>query len=339
MRLVVILVVVFALTPAAAQAAASGVKWPGKHLLKTPSGVAKGCAGAAAMDPQKPRCAKYRFVKKTVLPTPGGEAVNEMLFEVYTRPPAFTALICQGGENTTKRFPAVANCRVGAPLKKAKRQIALIGDSHSAHWRPALDRLGKKYGIAVHSLYASGCDFTILKRYWGDEQGREYCLTWRKQIAPWLKAHPRVDTAVMASVSKEGDGEFKAAKATWQTLPKSIKHIVSIRDNPVMLNQDCVADASAKGKRPGLVCATDRSFVLGDDASLRAAQELALGNQEAVRRHYGVDLSDLICDQDECFPVVGGLLVLASGAHQSPRFNLSLAPYLEKSLKNQGFPL
>lgn len=318
--------------------AASGVKWPGSYLLKAPRGVAKKCMGAASMDPQKPRCAKYRFVKKTVVPQPGGEAVNEMLFEVYTRA-EFNALICQGEESATKKFPAVADCRIGAPLKKAKRQVALIGDSHSAHWRPAMDRLGKKYNIAIHSLYASGCDFTILERYWGDEQGREYCLTWRKQIAPWLRAHPKVDSAFMASVSKGGDGEIEAAINTWQTLPSSIKQIVAIRDNPVMLNPDCVSEASAKGQRPGLVCAMDRSFVLGQDASLDAAQELAAGNQSGDRRYYGVDLSELICSEDKCYPVVGGLLVLASGAHQSPRFNLTLAPYLEGSLKQQGFPL
>lgn len=143
----------------------------------------------------------------------------------------------------------------------------------------------------------------------------------------------------MASVSKEGDEEVNAAKRTWETLPSTISSLVTIRDNPVMLNQGCVAEASEKGQRPGLECAVDRSIALGDDASLRAAQELAGGSREGGRRYFGVDLSSLICDQERCYPVIGGLLVLASGAHQSPRFNLTLAPYLESSLRRQGFPL
>ena len=305
--------------------------WPPPYITEAPPGVPKRCMGAAAMDPQKPQCAKYRFVKGVVWPKDPSYALGEMIYEMY-----IPGTVCQGGDvNNSKRFPAVAHCRLGAPVRTASRRIALIGDSHSAHWRAAWDAVGKKYNWSISSIYESACDFTILERYWGEDYPG--CQAYRRQVPGWLKAHPRIDTAVMSSVAKDGQAEVEAAKQSWETLPRSIKNVISVYDNPVMLNQGCAYQVAERGGSPGEECAMDRSVVLPYDASYQAAVEMSESNPGPGRNYYGVDLSYLSCDQQKCYPVIGGLLMLASGAHQGPRWNLTLAPYLYQSLKRQGF--
>lgn len=330
----VAIAVALAALPAAAQAAkrpSPSPGWPPPYITEAPPGIPKKCMGAAAMDPAKPNCARFRFVRGVVWPKDLDYARGEMIYEMY-----IPGTVCQGGDvNNSKRFPAVAHCLLGAPARTASRRIALVGDSHSAHWRAAWDAVGKKHNWSISSIYESACDFTVLDRYWGeDPQG---CRAYRQQVPKWLKAHPRIDTAVMSSVAMQGAGELEAAERSWQTLPPTIKNIVSVRDNPVMLNQGCVQEVVGRGGSPGEECAMDRSVVLPYDASYEAALEMSRNNGRPGRHYYGVDLSYLACGPDKCYPVVGGLLVLASGAHQGPRWNLSLAPYLFKALKDQGF--
>ena len=45
-----------------------------------------------------------------------------------------------------------------------------------------------------------------------------------------------------------------------------------------------------------------------------------------------MDLNDLLCTEDQCPPVIGGVIVYADFNHMSATFNRSLAPYLEPSL-------
>lgn len=322
------------LTPGVAQAAKKPAKppaWPPAYITEAPPGIPHRCMGAASMDPHRPSCAKYRFTKGVVWPNDPSYALGEMIYEMY-----IPGTVCQGGDvNNSKRFPAVAQCLIGAPVKHAKRRIALIGDSHSAHWRAAWDAVGKKHNWSISSIYESACDFTILERYWGEDPSG--CQAYRQQVPGWLKAHPRINTAVMSSVANQGEGELQAAIDSWQTLPKSITNIISVYDNPVMLNQGCAYQVAEQGGLPGLECAMDRSFVLPYDASYQAAVKMSENNSKPGRHYYGVDLSYLMCGEDKCYPVIGGLLMLASGAHQGPRWNLTLAPYLYKSLQQQGY--
>lgn len=83
-------------------------------------------------------------------------------------------------------------CRLGQP---GGQRIVLIGDSHAAHWMPALESAGKANGWEIIPLTKSNCPFVDYAPL--DERlGRPYdeCATWNAGIA---EAANRLDPALV----------------------------------------------------------------------------------------------------------------------------------------------
>lgn len=274
------------------------------------------CKGAAAMDKS---CTKERHLR-SVFPAPR-EGLGDLWKTVY-----HPATVCREGLVDSGGLEA---CRVGVDPGLARRHVALIGDSHSAHWRPGVDIVARQRGWSVTSLYGSGCDFTSLTRYFGNN--RPYCKQMRSMVPGWLQSHPEVDMVIFSQVSKQGQKEREGYKRAWDQMPASVKDVVVIRDNPHAGGPKvlkCVVRAQAAGRLPGPSCAKERSRVSDADAAYQAAGEAGSGK----RHFYQVDLTDRFCSSKLCYPVLGGLLVYGWLQHQAPSFNRSLAPYLDQAL-------
>src|SRR3954469_14884545 len=94
--------------------------------LLLPAGAAAHprCFGAAARDPQRQPCPAAPY---GVQPTPAQA-------QLQPGPPA-----------PPVRAPdPAARCAFGAPPRSARGFVALIGDSHAAHWRSALAVLARR---------------------------------------------------------------------------------------------------------------------------------------------------------------------------------------------------
>src|SRR5439155_767026 len=81
-------------------------------------------------------------------------------------------------------------------------------------------------------------------------------------------AHPQVTTLFQVQITSRkgvlvhpGQDEFSAEvdgyRRAWRTLPRSVKHIIVIRDTPKMVTNTpgCVMRAHRRRERPGLACA------------------------------------------------------------------------------------
>lgn len=235
------------------------------------------------------------------------------------------ARFCRGGLRTVSR---ISLCRLGAD--KPRSTLALIGDSHSAHWRPAMDRAARAERLEVLSLVGSGCDLSTIVRMpftWWDPTD---CNDYRARIPRFLASRPRIKTVIMAQASYQEKGETAAYLRAWSALPGSVKRIITIVDNPrgPTNTYACLRRAIADRKRPGIACSLKRSQALKTDYAAAAARQL-VGRQGRV-----IDFSDLFCDRQRCYPAIGGLLVYAQGSHQTPAFNQTLAPYLRRQLRH-----
>lgn len=275
-----------------------------------------GCAGAAAMDKA---CASERHLASVFPDTRQG--LGDLWATVY-----HPATVCQEG---LQDFSGLEGCRVGLEPGLASQEVALIGDSHSAHWRPGIDLLAKKRGWTVISLYVSACDYTTSSRY--DGNNRPLCSKMRESIPGWLSSHPQIGTVIFSQVSRPGAKEREGYRKAWALLPNTVKRVIVIRDNPHAGGPEvlkCIRSAQRRDALPGLRCAQRRNRVLVDDA----AYQLASNPPSDGRQYYAVDLTDRFCSRSRCFPTLGGLLVYGWLQHQAPSFNRSLAPYLDARL-------
>jgi SGNH domain-containing protein len=271
------------------------------------------CLGAAARDPQH-RCA------------------NPAL-RLSVRPAPEEAPLQPGAPCTPVRaVDLVAPCAFGAPAAAARGAIALIGDSHAAHWRPALAYVAARRQLRAYAITRDSCAFSTAGRELA-EPYRSQCETWKRELPGWLADHPWVQTVFLASLTRDvAQQPFAAAMASyedaWRTLPPSVRRIVVIRDSPEARYDTltCVGRAHARGEPAGPACAIPRAAALPADPAAAAAEQLG---SERVR---SVDLTSFFCGPSRCFPVVGGVLVYKDENHLTPLFARTLGPYLLRAV-------
>ncbi|MFL5844376.1 MAG: SGNH hydrolase domain-containing protein [Solirubrobacteraceae bacterium] len=231
-------------------------------------------------------------------------------------------------------------CDFGLPLEKAKGTIALVGDSHATHWRSALETVTDTYGWHGVSMTRSGCTFSAAEPVLPGKLKQE-CLDWRQQVYGWFTAHPEVRTVFMSQhpgdvVVPPGSTEWRTKvqgfRDAWKLLPKTVRHIVIIRDTPYVSSQtpDCVNAAMRAKENAGLVCALPRKRALKRD---HAAEAAVLYKVPGVRL---VDMTSFLCSDTSCFPVVGGALTHKDEGHITLVFGQTLGPYLLRKIRALG---
>jgi hypothetical protein len=272
------------------------------------------CFGAAARDPQHP--CEDRTLERTVRPTP---ARARTLPNSPCRP-------------LRDSQPPV--CSFGAA---AGPVVALVGDSHAGHWRGALEIVAQSKGWRGLSLTHSSCPLQKALRDLREPR-RTHCRRWKRDVFAWFAAHPEVETVFVAGltggsgvVARPGRSRFETSVRgyadAWRALPASVRTIVVIRDTPKMTGDTdtCVQRAVAAGRSPSSACAISLGRALDRDPAMVAAARLA------TPRVRTVDLTPFFCGS-ECYPVVGGALVLRDNTHMTGTYSTTLGPYLLRAV-------
>ena len=237
-----------------------------------------------------------------------------------------------------RKDSGVSVCEFGAPAGGARRTIALLGDSHASHWRAPLDLVARQRGWHGLSLTRTSCVFSAATKI-TPEPTRSQCLRWVDSVPRFFERHPEIDTVFIVGITggvvhvPKGRTMFEAkmngVRRAWRTLPDTVKHIVVIRDTPRITSStaECIDDAIAAGKRPGIACAVPREGALEEDPAVVAARK------EHSPRVQAIDLTSMLCSSRLCYPVIGGALVYKDLHHFTVVFAKTLAPPLERKLE------
>jgi hypothetical protein len=275
------------------------------------------CFGAAARDPQHP-CVN-RGLRLRVVPTPvaARNRPNSPCEIIATRP--------------------MTICSFGVPAREAKTTIALIGDSHASHWRAGLDPIVRRHHWHGLSITRSGCPFSrTVRKLRNPLQGK--CVEWNRTLPKWFRHHPEISMVFVVQDSggkwivPPGRNRFQAEvsgfQRAWQSLPRSVRHIVVIRDTPKdrVTTAGCIERAISAKRPAGQACKVPRSFAVDRDGEAVAA------SRASSRRVLSIDLTRFFCDRRWCYPVIGGALVHKDDHHLTVVFATTLAPYLERGL-------
>jgi hypothetical protein len=230
----------------------------------------------------------------------------------------------------------VGACVFGTAPDKAKGHFAIVGDSHSLHWRGALSVIARTYSLRGYSHSTGGCFFSTAARLF-----LEGCGDWYQATANWFTAHPEVDTVFVTAnadtpVAVEAGTTSREVKVdgfkrAFQALPKTVEHIIVLRDTPASSQPtfDCIARVLTAGKeRIGPACALERPTGLREDLAVVAARELKSDR-------YGViDLTRYFCGPSKCYPVIGGVLVNGDvWGHITVSYMRTVGPYLLRAYR------
>ena len=233
--------------------------------------------------------------------------------------------------------PAVASCVYGDASSDVV--VALVGDSHAAHWQPALALLAEEHGWRLETYTKSGClfgDATV----WLDRDSQPYtsCSEWQAQVVEDLRTTQPDVTVVSSSgryllveddepLSREESHEplATAMAANWTALEDAGTEVLAIVDTPWLGIDapECVAENLDDVRACGVPRheAMDQS---GADLMATAAQRTPDADV--------IDLTEFICPGETCVPVVGGVLTHSDAHHLTATYARTLAPRLEGSL-------
>jgi hypothetical protein len=278
------------------------------------------CFGAASRDTHNP-CLNPKL-SRAVVPTPDNAVITPNI--------PCTPL---------KQVGLVIPCEFGVPAPDALNTVALIGDSHAAHWRAALEVVAQSAKWRGVSITRSGCPYTRATARLDPVSRRRACTRWNVEVSRWLAANPRISTVFVVAhfdsgiVVKDPRNQFTAKMAgyvrAWSALPASVKRVIVIRDTPKSTPDtlNCVRAAMAKHKNAGQTCALARAQALDRDAAASAA---ARARSKRVKL---IDMTSFFCSAKQCFPVVGGALVYKDISHLTDVFASSLGPYLLRKVR------
>lgn len=272
------------------------------------------CFGAASRDAERP-CSNPALSNR-VTPTP-----DDALLELDSP--------C-----ARQSAPQILSlCSFGVPAAQATETLALIGDSHATHWRPALDLVARVKGWHVENMTRTSCPFSTAPIDKSRALRRD-CVKRNLEVAVWLRAHPEISTVFVAGnaavrvFGAKPQDRFGRALAgyreTFASLPDSVKHIVVIRDSIKAKSgtSDCVRRAIRRHRPAGVACALPLADLRRGDAAAAAARELGPPRGQVI------DLTSFQCSARFCFPVIGGVLVHKDIDHITRTFAETLAPYI-----------
>ena len=213
---------------------------------------------------------------------------------------------CQVGENSD------------APL------VFLFGDSHSASWYPALEKLAQDGIIRLDSNTKSSCHSIDLPQLFS---GVPYtsCDNWRDGVIDRINAE-QPDLVILANYNNEDTAladSSASLPARWQAgLESTITQISGpkvaiMKDVPDHIHSPRLC-LSVNLETAGN-CATPRQ--LSFQENLAEAEAAAAANTNA----YQVDLTDYLCNDVDCPQIIDNIMVYRDNHHLTATFSQQMA--------------
>ena len=276
------------------------------------------CFGAASRDPVQP--CRNPVLARTVFPKP-----LDALLEPNSP--------CRLGERDGELTP----CAFGVDPAQASETIALVGDSHAAHWRAAIDTLMTANNWAGVSFTKAGCPLsTAISDLPRRLEGK--CVRFKRQLFRWFAEHPEVKTVITSNhtggqVVGAGDDDYAAHvegyAGAMRKILETADRIVAIRDVPRQKSNSfsCVMRAMRRKVNAGPACALPRRWALQPDPATEAVAQLDPARAQLV------DLTRFLCSPRLCPPVIGGALVHKDQTHLTRVYATTLGPYLLRHVR------
>lgn len=282
--------------------------------VKLPAGTP--CYAAAARDPLNP-CSNPDLLYAAV-PSPS-EAV--LMPNSPCRPVR------------VRRGAVLRPCEFGVSDERRTATVALLGDSHAASWRATLEVVAQAKRWRGFSITRSACPFSTHIRT-RPQYGPVGCRRLHRETIAWLREHRWVTTIFVSSwalphigPTTAYGGDAAAFGAMLDRVPRSVRRIYVLRDNPVTSEDAPACVDAARDRHLPLadVCPVRRSGALTPDP-------LAVAARSRRPRVRVVDLTRFFCGPRYCMPVIGGAYVYKDDNHMNAVYATSLGPFVLRAI-------
>lgn len=213
--------------------------------------------------------------------------------------------------------------------------VAMVGDSKILQWQSAVATLAHENSWHVLSYTKSNCGLHAGLQL---NHGKPYinCREWNEQVMADLLADPPdlvlvsnyVNTALDPPADQdESQAAMADALATqWRALVEAGIAVVVILDNPSPGDESVYECVAAHLHDLG-ACAFNRA-----EGIARSGQPVQLAAAALVPQVHTVDLTEDICPEEMCVPVIGNVLIYRQGSHLTDAYVRTLTTALGRQL-------
>jgi hypothetical protein len=220
------------------------------------------------------------------------------------------------------------NCVYGNA--KGAFTVAFVGDSHAAHWFPAILAIANARGWRLVPFMKLSCRFLDMPMYsrWANRAYTE-CDAWRTLVVTRLQAL-KPDLVISASIrdlvttNATDPDPVHQGEAMARLLARVPGAKAIIVDTPI--SKFSVPTCLSSHRSDVRPCETPRSFALG--AAPGVVERTAAASLGATV----IDATPLMCPGDPCPVVIGGMIVYRDNLHMTATFASSLRASLEAGL-------
>jgi peptidoglycan/LPS O-acetylase OafA/YrhL len=216
----------------------------------------------------------------------------------------------------------------------SSRTLVLFGDSHAAHWFPALEVIAEADGWRLLTLTKNACPAAALPFNDPRSHTADECSRWRESAFQRIR-EIRPDAVVLGSATNFygsfTDEEWRHGfEATLGALEASGTRSLVMWGNPSAPHDipECLSRARVQRRNTDAACTFDAQTAL-DYTSYRAALAVA----DRVEGAVVVDVSSYFCDSGRCSPTVGGEIVVYDSHHITASTAVRLVPLLTGYLR------
>lgn len=216
-------------------------------------------------------------------------------------------------------------CTRGA--KNGKFTIALVGDSHAAHWFRAVEATAEQHGWKVLTYLKNSCPFTATERT-AEKNGSISCQQANKDTLQRIVSRGDVDAVVTShwAGSAFAKGAAEGFAQYWGALEDAGIAVYPILDTPRPGLKTYARDCVVQHPEQLQSCGTAKSKAFeANDFTLPAAK---LDPRVDV-----LDFSDQFCSNEFCPAVIGNVLVYRDKHHISDTYMRTLAPEFDQRLR------
>lgn len=213
--------------------------------------------------------------------------------------------------------------------------VAMVGDSKVLQWQSAVATLGHENSWHVLSYTKSNCG---LHSGLQTNHGEPYvsCEEWNEQVMADLLTDPPdvvlVSNYVNTALDPPADQEesqaamVDALATQWRALVEAGIAVVVILDNPSPGDESVYECVAAHLHDLG-ACAFNRAAGIA-----RSGQPVQLAAAALVPQVHTVDLTEDICPEEMCVPVIGNVLIYRQGSHLTDAYVRTLTAALGRQL-------
>ncbi|MGR0158866.1 acyltransferase family protein [Paenarthrobacter nitroguajacolicus] len=211
------------------------------------------------------------------------------------------------------------NCQQNSVGADATKTVLVVGNSHSQQWLAALEVLAEHHHWRLYSLLYGGCPFMT-----EDPESEPGCNEFNSEVRSHIREHAPDAVFMVGTAAEPSWPDERLTPGFEELIPEVTSlgtHIVAVRDNP-RFNYNLRDCTIAKGvDSPD--CRPLKADVLAEpspfDAVTGKYQDLSL-----------VDMTDLICPETYCPPVIGNTFVYLDDNHLTKSYVKSMSDMLDE---------